>query len=62
MINDIDAYCFNLMESLIETGAKGDGISKDRCIATLNLMLGARQYAGYIEEATINSERQEDEE
>lgn len=58
-----DEYCYNLMESAIKRGAEGNGLTKDECVAYMNIMFGARGAEEYInkqkgerEEAILNGE------
>ena len=45
-----DEYCYNLMESAIKSGAEGYGLSKEACVAYMNMMSGIRQAQQYIQE------------
>lgn len=58
-----DEYCYNLMESAIKRGAEGNGLTKDECVAYMNIVFGARGVEEYInkqkeerEEAILNGE------
>ena len=58
-----DEYCYNLMENAIKSGAEGRGMTKEECVAFMNIMFGARGVEEYIkvkkeerEEAIINGE------
>ena len=58
-----DEYCYNLMELALSEGAKGKGLTKDECVAYMNMMFGARGAEEYIneqkeerEEAILNGE------
>lgn len=62
-MNLYDEYCYNLMESAIKRGAEGNGLTKDECVAYMNIMFGARGAEEYInkqkkerEEAILNGE------
>lgn len=45
-----DEYCYNLMEAAIKSGAEGYGLSKEACVAYMNMMSGIRQAQQYIQE------------
>ena len=49
-MNLYDEYCYNLMESAIKSGAEGYGLSKEACVAYMNMMSGIRQAQQYIQE------------
>lgn len=51
-----DEYCYNLMESVLKKGAEGSGLTKEECVAYMNLMLGARGVENYINEQKTESE------
>lgn len=58
-----DEYCYNLMEAALKKGAEGSGLSKEECVAYMNIMFGARGAEEYIkgkkeerEAAIINGE------
>lgn len=46
-----DEYCYNLMELAVSEGAKGKGLTKEECVAYMNMMFGARGVEDYIKEA-----------
>ena len=45
-----DEYCYNLMEFAVSEGAKGKGLTKEECVAYMNMMFGARGVEDYIKE------------
>jgi len=60
-----DEYCYNLMEDALRRGAQGIGITKEACVAYMNLMAGARGAEWYIKEheereVTEDGEKMED--
>lgn len=53
-----DEYCYNLMESAIRAGAQTNGMTKDTCIAYMNIMFGVRGVESYIDSTTKTFEEQ----
>ena len=51
-----DEYCYNLMESALKKGAEGSGLTKEECVAYMNLMFGVRGVEYYINEQKTESE------
>lgn len=45
-----DEYCYNLMETAIKSGAEGSGLTKETCVAYMNIMAGVRNVEQYIKD------------